>query len=165
MAAAPQSYTVLIDGYNVIKRHGPWRQLSLEHARQQLLGLLGCTPWPLPISSVLVVFDGAGEGTSAPKSTSRIRVRFAAPSADSYILDQIRSSASPRHLAVISDDTEILRAAKSHGVVRWTATWLFERHQRPVRPPPHDIEPKTTLPASVARRITEELERRWLGKG
>ncbi len=167
MPAAPD-YTVLVDGYNVIHQHPAWRRLPLEAARRQLILRLSGTRWPMPVGRVLVVFDSPdgqpGTGTGA------VRVQFAAPSADAELQAQIRSSRTPKRLLVISDDLEILRTAKSHGAARHSCRWLLSR------PPAHEPGPGTpggregagrtddrgSLPAASARRITEELAKRWL---
>jgi predicted RNA-binding protein with PIN domain len=157
-----QGYTVLIDGYNVIKRHADWERLTLREARRRLIELTGRTRWPIPVSCVIVVFDG--QVSDAPVtlwSTKNLHVHFATPSADAHIQEIIRTSSSPSCLLVISDDGEILRTAKSYGVQRFPTLWLFQR-RRPT-PRTHDAEPdRTFLSAITARRITEELAKRWL---
>ena len=159
MGTAPR-YSILIDGYNVIKRHPDWRHLPLQAARRRLLGHLAGVRWPVPTPSIVVVFDTQGDDAGhAPQSN--LRVQFASPSADAYLQDAIRRSPSPRHLVVISDDGEILRTAKSHGAQRYPTSWIFV-HSAPAAGSRASHPPKGSLPAAEARRITEELAKRWL---
>ena len=158
---ADRGYTVLIDGYNVIKRSAAWERMPLAEARQRLIGLLNQTRWPFPPSRIVLVFDGQASGDLLPKSNRCLQVHFAVPSADAYIQHVIRTSQSPTRLLVISNDGEILRTAKSHGVRFSSADWLLTR-SRSTPQCPDDASDKTALPASTARRITEEPAKRWL---
>ncbi len=158
MAIAPR-YSILIDGYNVIKRHPNWRHLPLQEARRRLLGHLASVRWPVPSPMIVAVFDTQGDDAGhAPQPN--LRVQFASPSADAYIQDAIRRSPAPQHLLLISDDGEILRTAKSHGARRYPVSWLFAAPKPPAGS--SSAEAKGALPASEARRITEELAKRWL---
>ena len=167
--AIAQGYTVLIDGYNVIKRHVDWEGLALQEGRERLIGLLHQTRWPLPVSRVLVVFDAKDVSgpTVGPRSCGDaqiIQVRFAAPSADAYIQQVIRTNQRPARLLVVSDDGEILRTAKCHGTLRYSSQWFFQRTLAPSRTRHPQAEAvQTEIPAAMARQITEELSRRWLG--
>ncbi len=168
---APRGYTVLIDGYNVIKRHPDLARRSLEDARKHLVTRLNHTRWPTTPTRVIVVFD-------APQSSDALRPHligqgkvqscFAAPSADAYIQQTIRASTSAAQLCVITDDGAIVSTAKSHGVQRHTTQWLLERSGLAITPrrSQHPSDEKTsadaTLSAQTARRITEELAARWL---
>ena len=105
------SWTVLVDGYNVIKRHGPWRRLTPQDGRTRLLALVSGIGWPVPVLRAVIVFDGRVADATAVHSTGAMEVRFASTSA--------------------GEPAEGRRAA---------------------------------LPAAEARRITEELAKRWLGK-
>jgi predicted RNA-binding protein with PIN domain len=153
-------YTILVDGYNVIKRHGAWDRLPLAEGRRRLVQLLADVRWPVPRPRIIIVFDGpeAGQGSGG----GGVQVRFAAPSADADIQDAIRTSRSPQRLIVISDDGEILRTAKSHGVTRYPGRWLFARRAATTTRHPHDAPDTIDLPAATARRITDELAARWL---
>lgn len=160
---AARDYTVLIDGYNLIKRHAPWRRLALPEARHRLIELLGRTRWPVPTPRVIVVFDGTAEESAVHRSASHVEVRFAAPSADALLQELIRTSSAPSRLLVMSDDREILNTAKSHGAVRYSAQWVFDRLD-PASQRRHGVTAdKPSLAAADARRITEELLARWLG--
>ena len=153
------SYAVFIDGYNVIKRHPSWNSLALNEGRRRLLVLLGGIRWPMPVGRVTVVFDGPTTETMA--ASHPLQVQFAHPSADAYIQQVIRTDRHPAHLLVISDDGDILRTAKSHGVQRYATQWLLTRSRGRAADNTHTPE-KRSLPASTARQITEELAKRWL---
>ena len=160
---ASGNQTVFIDGYNVIMRHVPWRRLPLREGRRHLEELAARLRWPVPAARVVVVFDGreAGPGLVAPRA-GVVQVCFASPSADAYIQQAIRTSPHPERLLVISDDREILRTAKHHGVRCQAGRWLLERGLPSRSAAPSGDRP--ALPAAAARRITDELSRRWLGK-
>ncbi len=175
---ARAGYQVLIDGYNVIKRHPAWRRLPLLQARQQFTNTLRWTRWPVPVSRIDLIFDSrqwsptppwrggpmAGS-TDASPPVAGIRVIFAAPAADAVMQQTIRESADPGHLIVISDDREILDTAKAHGALRYSTTWLLE-HSQPQRPPPplRGTE-RAPLPSKETRQINAELRRHWDLKG
>ncbi len=165
---ASAGYAVLIDGYNVLLRHEPWQRLPLEAARRRFLILLQSVRWPYPVDRVTVVFDSREPDAGGTHSAGMLRVRFASPSADAEILEAIRTSHTPRRLLVISDDGELVRSARSHGALHHTVRWLMDRARPTSRPQAghRATEPgRPSLPAADARRITEELERRWLDNG
>jgi predicted RNA-binding protein with PIN domain len=158
--SGPRNYTILIDGYNVIKRHPGWARLGLQEARRRLLEHVGRGRWPMTPCRVRVIFDGPGLEETLHELTPTVSARFASPSADAYILKAIRESREPDRLLVISDDGEILRTAKSHGVRRQPVAWLLKPEALPQRPR-HAESEQPALPAAEARRITEELAKRW----
>ena len=107
---ASRGYTVLIDGYNVIKRHPELAKKSLEDARTSLINHLTRTRWPTPPTRIIVVFDAPKRSDDAqPRVIGQGKVQscFASPSADAYIQQAIRASATPAQLCVISDDGAI----------------------------------------------------------
>ena len=156
-----QRYTVLVDGYNVIKRHAPWQRLPLQDGRQRLIALLKDARWPVAISRIVVVFDARDPDAREIHPGDNLSIRFAAPSADACIQDLIRAHPASRFL-VISDDQEILGTAKSHGAKRYSAGWLFQRASPLLHPSQAQAPDKPALPAKAARQITEELAKRWL---
>lgn len=161
---APSGHTVLVDGYNVIKRHGPWHSLPLDIGRTRLAALIERIRWPFPAARVILVFDSrTAEPTIGPHRTGSVQIQFASPSADAYIQDMIRSARDPARLLVVTDDGDILRTAKSHGIASRSGVWLLSRAQ--LHPDARGGEApsgRAGLPAADARRITEELARRWL---
>jgi hypothetical protein len=153
---------VYIDAYNVILRHAPWRRLSLAARRAQLAALAAMARWPAPVERVVLVFDGPDAG--GPGRAHRhggVEMRFASPSADAYLQETIRASVHPERLLLITDDAEILRTARSHGVRFHSAAWLLGR-AAPAHSTSEPAAGRAELPAAAARRITEELAKRWL---
>lgn len=158
---ASAGYQVLVDGYNVIKRHPAWRRMPLLQARQQLTNTLRLTRWPVPISRIDLLFDSARQPTDMPYQVDGIRVIFATPTADAVIQDAIRQNSNPGHLVVISDDREILDTAKAHGALRYSTRWLLERsHPHPPNSPLPGTE-RTSLTSKETRQINAELRRHW----
>jgi hypothetical protein len=158
---AAQDQTILIDGYNVIKRHPEWAGLSLQRGRERLIGLVRHARWAALPRRVQVVFDGSGPEESLQELTGSLSVRFARPSADAYMLDAIRAAREPGRLLVVSDDGEIARAAKSHGIRCEPVAWLLKPAGAPPTDRRHADADKPSLSAADARRITEELAKRW----
>lgn len=158
-----EGYTVLVDGYNVIKRHASWAALPLAAARARLLDALGAAPWPVPVDRIIAVFDAQGAGLgSSERPGGRVAAEFAR-SADAALQERIRRHAHPDRLLVISDDRDILDTARSHGALRYPARWLTERGRTgPQRAGRDAASSCPSIPASAARRITEELAKRWL---
>ena len=158
-----RGYTALVDGYNVIKRHPAWTRLPPAEGRQRLKEHLLAVRWPIPVVDMVAVFDAPS--TSMQRVASTLRICFAAPSADRWLQDAVRTNRTPERLLVISDDREILTTAKQHGARCHSTIWLLDRRRTTPAPRPHGgrISPAKNLSAGEARNITEELERRWLG--
>ncbi len=164
-------YTILIDGYNVLKRHPQWTKLPLMHARQQLLLALSNTRWPVAVHGVAVVFDSAAPpevpgspsaiaGADPGRQVGPIRVVFACPSADADIQARIRQSDHPDRLVVVSDDREIVQTAKSHGARHYSVEWLLQRSQ-PRRESAAPAREKPLLTPAERRRINAEVSRHF----
>ena len=149
----------MIDGYNVIKRHPAWKRLPPLEGRQRLIQHVQSIQWPVPVAQTVAVFDAPSE--SSQTIHAALRLCFA-PSADAWIQATVRASHAPSRLLIISDDREILDTAKSHGARCCPATWLIERRAGSPPRARRDTPSAKDLPAGEARRITEELERRWL---
>lgn len=156
-------YTILIDGYNVIKRHAAWAALPLRAGRDQLLQALTRTRWPIPVRQVTVVFDGRQPDLAERQWLGGIEARFAR-SADAWIQEAIRAHAAREPLAVVTDDGAILNTAKSHRALCYSAAWLAARAGAGKLSARRTATPEQAAGPSAAarRRITEELERRWL---
>src|SRR6185295_12880265 len=143
-------HTILVDGYNLAHRRTQGRRLPPEQAREQVLALLRQTRWPFPGARLVVVFDGALPETGLPSSGGGLQVRFAA-SADAEIQAAIRDSGSPDRLAVVTDDGEIIRTAKSHRVRVFSCAWVVDHSTAPRATKgsaSHDPSNKSSLPAS-----------------
>lgn len=113
----------------------------------------------MPVRHIVVVFDGpSGDGDR--RLSGAIEVRFA-PSADAWIQQAIRTSRSPSRLLILSNDREILATAKSHGARTDSIEQLFARSTAAV-PDRRGAPEKSSLPAADARRITDELAKRWI---
>ena len=159
-----EDYTALVDGYNAIKRRPEWRRLTPTDGREHLLRRLETIRWPVPVRRTVVIFDGPSD-EAARGIGSNLDIRFAR-SADACIQEAIRSSASPSRLLIVSNDREILATAKSHGAHSYSIDWLFDHSGQaaPRQQARHAAPEKSSLPAADARRITEELAKRWLDR-
>ncbi len=159
----PSGYTVLVDGYNVIKRNSAFDSLSLEAGRKRLVTAMMAVPWGFPVERIVVVFDGPESSSSHP--SARLTVQYAAPSADDFIRSTIQASAYPRHLAVVSDDREVQYTAKIHGARCLSTSSVRARAATPggtkINANATDIK-ESSISAVQLRLITDELRKRWL---
>jgi predicted RNA-binding protein with PIN domain len=153
--------TVLVDGYNVIRRDPTLARLegvSLERARDTLLSCINSSP-QFRHDEVTVVFDGtnsreAGVTGSRAFRRGRVRVLFSPPgeTADTVIA-RLATQAAAGAL-VVTDDREIRAAVDRRGVTttnltpratprphaaprpRATGEWVKEDDLRPERAAP-----------------------------
>jgi len=114
--------TALIDGYNVIRCHAPWRSVfATDMARARELLQSYCAEWRArrkDVDAVSVVFDGSSSVVGpSPQPPAGVRVTFtrSGEEADNRIRRRIASAADPRALLVVSDDREITRFAQAQG--------------------------------------------------
>jgi predicted RNA-binding protein with PIN domain len=151
--------SVLIDGYNVIKRSPKWADLELERARKQLIFFLSNIKWPIPVKEIKLFFDCAKEtGYASRGRFGQIQVCFAKPSADLWIQELIRQSPNPREFLLISDDKELIHTARVHGALCYSVSWLILRG----KPKTKESETKSTfLSAQDYSRINRELSELW----
>jgi predicted RNA-binding protein with PIN domain len=150
--------TVLVDGYNVIRRDPALARLeaiSLERARDTLLTALNQSP-QFRHDEVTVVFDGANSAEAGVWGArtfrrGRVRVVFSPPgeSADS-VLARLAAQA-PRGTLVVTDDREVRGAVSRSGVDSANMT----RRAQPQAPRPRanntwikedDLEPQRAAP-------------------
>ena len=157
--------TVLIDGYNVIKRTRDFDSLPLETARNRLIALLPLVRWPTTVSQIIVVFDAPESSRLSP--SSKLAIQYAYPSADAFIRNRIQTGDERTRFIVVSDDREILHTAKVNGAVCYSTAWLMRQRapgkqgSSPKRGDSgeHDDRP---LSGPREREITEELRKRWV---
>jgi hypothetical protein len=108
----------LIDGFNVLHagvlRGRDRAEWWTEPRREQLVAL--AERFDDAEAQIWIVFDGSGEGglpqDQAP--ASRVR-RFFAPSADDWLVDQVRASPAPDCLAVVTADRAVAGRARHRG--------------------------------------------------
>ncbi len=115
--------TVLVDGYNVIRRDPALARLeriSLERARDTLLA---CINGSLQFrhDEVTVVFDGAnsveaGVWSARTFRRGRVRVVFSPPGESADAVLQRMAAAAPRDTLVVTDDREIRDSVARAGV-------------------------------------------------
>ena len=157
---APGTRTVYIDGYNILLRHAPWRGLPLHAGRDRLRAFLEGLRWPVPVGRIVLVFDGRDAADGPPRRAGKVEIQFA-PSADAALQEALRTHPHPDRLLIVTDDREILRTARSHGAHCHASQWLLALGRR--RTPASGAgDARPDLPAGEARRITDELAKRWL---
>lgn len=130
-AGGANQRTWLIDGYNVLHavllggraRSGDkaWRQATRDSLIERIrcsqtlgLGAAGASPSPehRP-GTAFVVFDGDRPASEADEEAS-LRIVFA-PSADDWIVRQVRRAAQPSDLAVVSADRQLTERCRHAG--------------------------------------------------
>ncbi len=149
--------TYLIDGHNLI---GQLADLTLtdpnDEAKlvQKLIGFAARTG-----KRCVVVFDRGLPGGKSRFSTSRVEVVFASErsSADDVMKARIRQERDPGQWVVVSNDREVLDAARSRRMTTLTSA-EFAPQLRP--PPARDPEADAGEAADV-HLSAEELEA-WL---
>ncbi len=105
---------IIIDGHNLI---GKMKSISLADPEDEAK-LVARLAQDLPSSGqkAIVVFDsGAGGGSTPTPKGPQLQVIFApvGGSADSIIMDMIKSDPNPKGLTIVSSDNEIRRCARS----------------------------------------------------
>ena len=157
-------YTILVDGYNVAKQHPQWRSLSPARARQQLAAAIQHAKWPVPVARVELVFDGDPTVAPTGRRAGPVSEVFGLPSADSAIVGRVQRCASPDRMIVVTDDREIVRAARVAGARVESTAWLLGRLNAgaaSIRRPAARGETPPTLTPGQQQRINDELARRW----
>ena len=106
----------LVDGFNVLHagvlrgpdRQGWWR----EEMRARLLARVAA--FDDDAAELWVVFDGSGPPGEGELRSERPRVVFA-PSADEWLLTQVREAADPAALVVVTADRQLADRARHRG--------------------------------------------------
>jgi hypothetical protein len=117
MEAAPPTPSLwLVDGFNVLHagvlRGRDRAQWWTEPRREQLVAL--AERFDDAEAEIWIVFDGSGSEPPVPAPASRVR-RFFAPSADDWLLAQVRASQAPACLAVVTADRAVAGRARHRG--------------------------------------------------
>lgn len=112
---------LLIDCYNVL--HEPMPEVIAGLDTAQLCAALSRSRWRQ--QEIIVVCDGAPNAlglTDSPAEGVELEYAGHRRKADDIIMDHIRHHHSPRQLLVISNDREILRAARARRARTLTST-------------------------------------------
>jgi hypothetical protein len=106
----------LVDGFNVLhagvlrgRDRADW---WTEPRREQLVAL--AERFDDAEAQIWIVFDGSGPEDAGQASESRVR-RFFAPSADDWLVAQVRASPAPDCLAVVTADRAVAGRARHRG--------------------------------------------------
>ena len=148
--------TVLVDGYNVLQGR------YAEADRAELVRRAGAFKCRRPVQQVVIVFD-ASTGEAAVQTGGRqgqVRTLFAAPDADTYIQERLRSCQDPASLLVVSNDRAIRDTARACGVQRMTTEQFADALQTPTAGERSPSSVRGRLSSDAAQRITDELRRR-----
>jgi predicted RNA-binding protein with PIN domain len=126
---------IIIDGYNLIHASrgtdDDWTQLSLEKARNALVGFL-LSKRKERRERITVVFDGSSGMYPRESSPHGVEVLFseAGVTADTVICHMVESAPNPRTILVVSDDRQIKASALKAGAKPLASrTFLRESHK------------------------------------
>jgi len=115
-APPPTPSRWLVDGFNVLHAgvlHGRDRALWWTAPRREQLVALA-QRFDDSAAEIWIVFDGSHPDEPAEPSAGRVRQIFA-PSADDWLLKQVRASESPGCLAVVTADRAVADRARHRG--------------------------------------------------
>lgn len=115
-ASGEQDVRWLVDGFNVLHagvlrgndRQGWWR----EEMRARLLARV--TGFDDETAELWVVFDGSGPPAESELRSARPRVVFA-PSADEWLLAEVREAEDPSSVVVVTADRQLADRARHRG--------------------------------------------------
>ncbi len=151
---------LVIDGYNLIKRHlSAFRHLpDLEAQRDHLLKLLHSSP-ALRGQKIVVVFDGSEMAPARRKISFRnIEIVFSGGhrNADQVIQALIRQRAAREDLEVVTSDREIQRTARDHGATVWGAEQFWQKLHTST------VSEETEAPAFPDRELSDPEVQEWM---
>ena len=115
-APTPTPTLWLVDGFNVLHAgvlRGRDRALWWTQPRRaQLLAL--AERFDDAAAEIWIVFDGSGADAAGDAPAGRVR-QFFSPSADDWLLAQVRASEAPACLAVVTADRAVASRARHRG--------------------------------------------------
>jgi predicted RNA-binding protein with PIN domain len=175
--------TVLVDGYNVIRRDptlARFERASLEQARDVLVACLNASP-TFRQDEIICVFDGAGSAAAGVRAArsfrrGRVRVVFSAPGESADTVLKRFAAHLPPGVVVVTADNEVRAAVQAAGAdVTNLAPRATPAHPRATRPPPRtnetwvkadDLAPqrspsKKGNPRRAPRRGKRDEDLRW----
>jgi predicted RNA-binding protein with PIN domain len=127
---------IIIDGYNVIHRVpnlSRFLDVSLERAREELIFQLKSYLVNHKVSIVLV-FDGAhpsiGLESRNPNGSFEVLFSKIPFKADPVIKNLINKEEKKKSLTIVTDDTDIIRYAKSQKVNFLSSTAFYDRLEK-----------------------------------
>jgi predicted RNA-binding protein with PIN domain len=173
--------TILVDGYNVIRRDpglARFERVSLEQARDVLVACLNASP-AFRGDEIICVFDGANSaeaGVRGPRGflRGRVRIVFSAPSESADTVLKRFAANLPSEVVVVTADNEVRAAVQAAGAdvtnlaprsagtrsrsraPRANDTWVKADDLDPDRPRPKKGNPRR---APKGRNRREDL--RW----
>jgi predicted RNA-binding protein with PIN domain len=155
------SQQFLIDGYNVIKAIPRLADLTLEEGRAALVRFIREY---LARQEVTIFFDGQEGICSMELSTAPRLVFSRGCSADDLMREYVEAAPRPGDIICVTDDRELALACRHRGARIQGVREFMARGERPSPSGRSGTAPEDSksVPYSAARRIDEELARRWL---
>jgi len=158
--------TFIVDGYNVIRRVPAWRALfakNVDAARRALLQY--CREWRAgrrDVEQVIVVFDGdSSVGFVKQARIPGVRTLFTktGEEADQRIILLVSRSEAPSEISVVSDDGEVIKAARSHRAMTMSAKEFHDSRCRQRSAP--ETSDKVQLTPGEKDEINEMVKRAY----
>ncbi|MFB3919011.1 MAG: NYN domain-containing protein [Candidatus Velamenicoccus archaeovorus] len=156
----------IVDGYNVIKRSGPFCDLPLRQARERFFMFLESSrPHGSVRNRLAVVFDGSAQVFGFKESRTFEIIFTTGESADEKIKEMVRADRDPRNIVVVTDDRELGYAVRCQGArVMVCADFLKSSGtaKRRGRSVAQEADLKNVLNIVQREKITQELKGLWL---
>ncbi|MCK5305831.1 MAG: NYN domain-containing protein [Candidatus Omnitrophica bacterium] len=150
----------LIDGYNVLHKINGLADKELSDGRQELLDIIKrhnlCGR-----NKVTVVFDGRSDVVAPPHKSSFVVLFSEGEPADNLIIRLASKDSNPRRVVVVTDDKEIrFKVGSSCRKVMSVSEFTGKMSKRKTST---NEASKTKLEDEDEQKITDELEKKWLG--
>jgi predicted RNA-binding protein with PIN domain len=154
----------IIDGNNLIHKHSGWSELfnrAPDEAARALV--LSCEAFLkiYPSYTISVIFDGH----TPPVSSSSIKI-YATTPADLKIKSILRNTQNPKHVVVVSSDTEVWNYARLNTATAIRSEDFLKQLPllNPATQPASKITPKATKPqkekpAGVSRNEIQTMKK------
>jgi len=156
----------IVDGYNVIKRSGPFCDLPLRLARERFFMFLESRrPHGSVRNRLAVVFDGSAQVFGFKESRTFEIIFTSGESADEKIKEMVRADKNPCNIVVVTDDRELGYAVRQEGA-RTMACAVFLKSpgaaRKTGRSAAKEVDLKNALNIVQREKITQELKDLWL---
>ena len=164
------SLHVILDGYNVLLRWGGFREKmqegGIEDGRRRLVQFLEVQrPQGSLRNRVTVVFDGRSQvvGNWRQPQSRMVRVLFSQDEpADEQIVRMVGQEEAPSQVVVVTDDRPLAARVRQFGAKIVSVREFMQKKRQAMKSNPVVSEDYGGLDSAEARKITEELAKRWL---
>lgn len=161
------SLLYVIDGYNVIKRSGLFKNKPLREARTHFFSYIDrYRPQGSLRNRLVVVFDSKAEIFGYREDHDFEVIFTSGESADEKIKSIVNASADRKNIVVVTDDKDLARAVRGYGAKIMGTDEFLNKKARGGKGSADLPEADTKAELNIVQReaITEELKSIWLKK-